>query len=416
MSQPTLSSTLRMPEKAALLLRALVLLGYPLIALLVTFLGLGAESGMISNPYRVAVLCLALYVLLADMKKSLGGRLSGLLVIFFALYTARLLYDWAFADITGASTALLYFVMLVIVPCWACLVAGTNAASDDQYAKLLLVLGIVFSIGTLTALLTGFAHNPWADYGREYNRLSFEALNPISIGHAGAITFITTFYLLVEARLTYYWRIAIWTGLGLGGSVLVISNSRGPIVALVLAIAGFFMLRLRRLAYIIPLLMLAPLVISTDNEFIANIVERFVEQDPFAVNLSNQDRQVSQEAAIASFLKYPIFGQHHADPALGAGSYPHNIVIETAMALGLVGLSVLGAMLVLAWTQILQFYNRSHPLLVMLFIQQFVALQLSGALYAADAFFVLLGLALTARNVANQSAVAVQPQFRRQSM
>jgi O-antigen ligase len=416
MSQPTLSSTLRMPEKAALLLRALVLLGYPLIALLVTFLGLGAESGMISNPYRVAVLCLALYVLYSHMGTSLGGRLAGPLVIFFALYTARLLYDWWVTDIIGASTALLYFSMLVLVPCLASMVAGTNTESDKQFAKLLLVLGIVFSIGTLTAQLVGFAHNPWADQGSEYNRLAFEALNPISIGHAGAITLIAAFYLLVETRLTYYWRLALWTGLVLGGSVLVVSNSRGPIVALAIAIAGFFLLRLRRLSYVMPLLILAPLVISTDNEFIANIIDRFVEQDPFAVNLSNQDRQTSQEAAIESFLRHPIFGQHDIDPSLGAGSYPHNIIIETAMALGLVGLSVLGAMLAKAWAQVLRFYNRSHPLLVILFIQQFVAMQLSGALYGADAFFMLLGLALTARNVANQSAVAVQPQFRRQSM
>jgi hypothetical protein len=416
MSLPTSFSTLRAPEKAGLVLRAMVLLGYPMIALLATLLGLGAETGKLTILYRVVVLGLALYVIVANMRYPLGGRLNGLLVTFFLLYIARLLYDWWIVDLAGASNALLFFFMLVVAPSLACMLAGTHAASDDQFAKLLLVLGSVFCIGTLAAQFTGLAYNPWADHGRETNRLAFEALNSISLGHAGAITFITSFYLFVEGRLSFYWRLALWTGFTVGGSVLVVANSRGPIIALAIALAGFFALRLRRLSYVMPILILAPLIISSDNELISNIFDRFVEQDPFQVNLSNLDRLHSQDAAIASFFKYPIFGEHYLDPALGAGAYPHNIVIETAMALGLVGLSVLGAMLAYAWTQILQFYNRSHPLLVMLFVQQFVAMQLSGALYGADAFFMLLGLALTARNVASQSAVAVQPQFSRQSI
>jgi O-antigen ligase len=388
---------LTLPAKAGLLIRALVLLGYPLVALLITFLGLGASSTLLSIPYRAAVLVLALYVIGSHIKRPLGGHLNGLLVTFFTIYTARLLYDWWFPNIEGAGYSLIYFYGLVLVPTCSCMLAGADTVGDELFARLLLCFGLVFCLGALAAQFVGLAHNPWEKYGLENNRLTFEALNPISIGIAASITLLTAFYLLIETRPTFYWRLAVWAAIVLGGSVLLVANSRGPIISLAAAITAFFMLRMRRLTYLLPIAVFASLVVSSNNDLIANIVERFVEVDPFAVNLSNQGRLDSQAAAIESFKNNPILGEHYIDPALGTGEYPHNIIIETGMALGLVGLVVLGIMLFRVWFNMVYFSGKSHPLLSMLFFQQLVTMQFSGALFGADSYFMVLGLALTAR-------------------
>ncbi|WP_287204143.1 hypothetical protein, partial [Mesorhizobium sp.] len=41
--------------------------------------------------------------------------------------------------------------------------------------------------------------------------------------------------------------------------------------------------------------------------------------------------------AISDFIDSPIVGKHFIDMNWGPGLYPHNILIETLMALGLVG-------------------------------------------------------------------------------
>jgi O-Antigen ligase len=397
MNPQTTFSDLRLSTRAGLLLRTLILLGYPLIALLGTFLGFGAATTTLSIPYRVVVLMIALYITASNMNRPLGGHLNGWLITFFAIYTARLCYDWLFPDIIGAGYSLLYFFVLVLIPTCGCMLAGTDTVSDELFGKLLLCFGLVFCLGSLTAQFVGLSYNPWEKYGVENNRLTFEALNPISIGIAASVTLITAFYLLIETRPTFYWRIVSWAAVGLGGTVLLVANSRGPIISLAAAIAAFFMLRMRRLAYVLPVALLGSLIVSSNNDLFTNIIERFVDVDPFAVNLSNQERLDSQALAIQSLINHPILGEHYIDQSLGPGAYPHNIVIETGMALGLVGLSLLGLMLVRVWLNITHYYNRSHPLLMMLLLQQLVTMQFSGAIYGADSLFMLLGLALTAR-------------------
>ena len=92
------------------------------------------------------------------------------------------------------------------------------------------------------------------------------------------------------------------------------------------------------------------------------------------------------------------------DTSFGTGAYPHNMLIETGMALGILGLSVMIILFMRAALRVWHFYNVQHPLIAMILIQQVVAMQLSGALWATDAFFMVLGMVLTATTSVKQFA------------
>ncbi len=388
------------PLRLGLLLWVLVLVGYPLVGIILAYVDL--PSTALTIPYRMMIFFLAFIIIVGSLLGRQSGRVDVLATVFFLVYAFRLWYDWQFTSIPDAERALLYFLVVVFVPVVATMLSGINRFHDSTFAKLLMLGALAVMIIAVLSYLLGKGFNPWAEQGGETIRLGFKALNPISLGHVAGTALICGFYLLYETRPKgMYPRVLAWSVVVMGCFVIVLANSRGPIVATGLALAWFFLVRFKRVAYIMPLLVLIPFFMSTDNILIANMTERFSVN--VGEDLSATGRLFAQELAIRAFLDYPIFGAYYIDPRLGAGSYPHNIIIETAMALGITGLIMIFAMLIRAAKKILLFYNASHPLLVLLLIQYFVGNQLSGALWGADAFFMLLTMCLTARPSSGRS-------------
>ncbi|RWQ53024.1 O-antigen ligase family protein [Mesorhizobium sp.] len=382
-------------ERIGLLIRVLVLVGYPFVGIAVA--NLGVESTTVTVPYRVFVLGLAMFVILARTRRPLLGRLDLLLLTFFAVYAIRLFWDWQFHDIVGASNSLLFFSMTVVGPVVATMLAGSNNLDDDILAKFTMMMGLVVLATVLVSSELGLGHNPWAEQGVDTTRLMFDALNPISLGNCAGVTLIASTFLLMETRQARYMRVLSYCGIILSAWVILAANSRGPLIAVALALVWLVVLRFRRMAYIAPFLLILPLFIPNLDQKIDNVVERF--SGPLLASGSNLARVQIQDAAIKSFEENPLFGEHYIDGSFGVGSYPHNILIETAMALGLAGLTLLAAMLFRSFVSIFSFYKTAHPLIVMLLTQQLVALQFSGAIWGADAFFMLLGATLTARKL-----------------
>ena len=381
-------------QRIGLLIRVLILLGYTFVGMAVSFLGL--ESTVVTIPYRVLVLALALLVILLRVRRPLLGRIDALLLTFFVIYTIRLFWDWQFYDIPGASNALLFFAMTVVGPVVATMLAGTDGVSDAVYAKFVVMGGFVVLAMAVVSSELGLGFNPWAAQGVQTTRLMFEALNPISLGNCAGVTLIASVFLLMETRQGLYMRVLSSCNIMLGAWVILAANSRGPLIATALALVWLLVLRFRKMVYVAPVLFVLPLFIPNLDQKIDNVIERF--SGPFLDNGSNLLRIQIQEAALESFENSPFFGDHYIDKDLGVGFYPHNIIIETAMALGLVGLVMLIIMLWRAWSGMFTFYKITHTFTVMLLTQQMVALQFSGAIWGADAFFMLLGMTLTARN------------------
>ncbi|MCK7519045.1 MAG: hypothetical protein MZV64_15630 [Ignavibacteriales bacterium] len=101
------------------------------------------------------------------------------------------------------------------------------------------------------------------------------------------------------------------------------------------------------------------------------------------------------EEAIKEFLNHPIIGnQFVLENGIGAGIYPHNIFLESLMALGFIGgiliLILLFNSLKICYYSIKELDNYSW--IRLLFIQYFIFSMMSGGIYNSPLLWIFMAL------------------------
>ena len=323
----------------------------------------------------------------------LRGKLDLWLFAFLLLYFIRLLYDFNFNVIPGNKYALQYFSIAVLVPVLAVSIGRFPKTTDLSIGKMVLCLGTLVAALTLAAEMLGLAYNPWEDQGVLNVRLGFEALNPITLGHTGVITMMCSLYLLGESGQSKAWRIIASLALLLGSAVVVKAGSRGALIALALCTIWFGTARPARFVFIIPLFLIALIFGVTQTDVVKHTIDTIF-GGGWVYDGSSLTRLEVQASAWADFKSAPLIGQHFASPFWDEGYHPHNLLIETAMALGVIGLILFAIIFVRVVRSIFTNFNREHPLLTLLLIGQTVNAALSAALWGADALYALVAICL----------------------
>lgn len=400
------------PQRLGVQLIVLVLLGYPITSFSLVYFGIS-----VAVAYRLYVLLVCLALLLHPAKSS--NRLDPLLAVFFALYFVRLLFDGLVTGIEGAGDALTRFIGLVLIPS----IAITRAGNIDEVlaSKWIVRAAGIFVILSYSAYFLDLNYNPWADLEvltSELNRLRFEGLNPISIGHATVSGIIAALFVMIATRVSVQRKVLLCLFLTASLGTLLLANSRGPLLALCCALLIPLLSGSRYRSRVIGLgfaLFVGLFFLYAFTDVIDSVVNTVYDRIFFRPDddLSNLGRMISQRIAIDAFLSSPVFGAFYRDPNLAINEYPHNLVIEAAMALGAVGLVLFLMVHFTVMYRIVAFLREQQPLLSMLLMQQIVAVSLSGTIYAADAFFVVLSATLgvrrfKARHLANKTQLIAQ--------
>ena len=352
-----------------------VIIGYPVAGLAAS--ALNWDSLIASVPLRVAVLVLSLWVW---MRNRNPGDHPGQawLVGFATLYTIRLVWDAAINSVPGAAEAIVFYLLTVLVPALA-LWRGVHALDERQAVRLMFGTGTLICTVALAMHLLGIGQD--RSLTEATGRLSFEALNPISLGHAAATTLIAAMCQLHKGSRasTLPWLLA---GSTVAALVLMLAASRGPLLCLVFA-ALVFATTTRRWHWLLLPLAILPWVVDADAE----LWQRFsnLEEDASAL-----ERLILQANAIDQFLGSPFLGSAFVESEFL--TYPHNLFIETAMALGFVGIVLLLALLRHALGSMMRQFRSGLLLVPLLFLQYFVSAQLSGAIYGSSALWVCIGL------------------------
>jgi O-Antigen ligase len=390
-AEPAISNIARLQKIGALILLILVSFGYPLTALIVTFLRLDTQA--LSIPYRLAVMALSAIVILSGLLTRFRGRLDFWLLLFLVLYLIRLIYDYTNNSIIGNVEAIQFYVAVVLVPLLAINLGGGADFSENVLAKLLIVAGAAATSMALLAQFLGLGYNPWEIYGTTDVRLGFEALNPISLGHVAATTALTSVYILAGSNLSLRWRLLALASIGMSGVLLINAGSRGALIAFTISIGWFGLTKIKRLAVIGPVLTLALFLGASQTSVFQATIGSFT--GGLASDASGLQRLNAQAIAIEDFVDSPVFGKHYINPDLESGNYPHNLFIESAMALGIFGLVLFLTIAFRAVKKLFGDFGLNHPLLALIFIQFFVSSFISGSLWASNAFFVYLMITLT---------------------
>lgn len=369
------------------LLLALVITGYPIAGFLSDILN--AQSNIISVLFRIIVLILSIYVIgnYFNGRKLLGAWIS-LLIFLWLVYALRLYIDLLKGNPVGAGDALVFYCVVVILPSFALIF------SDRE--RLELVAGpAVFWVGSLvvvSALVLEYSgYLGTRSLLSLTGQLSAYSVNPITIGHTASSTIIAA--LAIKRYNGGAWMILKLAAIIISLICLVFAGSKGAFIALVSVILFLLLARARIssiAAVMLSLLILgAPFVTLDWYSYNLPLLERLA---VIGVDESTEERVQLYTDAIEQFIRNPVFGSAYVES--NSGTYPHNLLLESFMSLGLPGgvvfLSLSVAGLYRAWK-----YIRCGLVLVpLLYVQALVGGMFSGSLYAHASLWGMLAILL----------------------
>ena len=366
---------------------ALMLVGYPVAGLIGS--ALNWDSTIASIPFRLGVLALSV-VLMWTRFQLLPAfvRNSPWLVTFTLIYLLRLLWDLGAAGIPGAGEALAFYAATVLLPGIALALVAGQLREDQAALTIALMGGLTCALAVIMYVLDWGMDRSLSE---QTQRLSFEAVNPITLGHTAATTIIAS---LTHARHhrdgLRLMLLACLVGTSL--ACLILAASRGPLLALGVCGLAYVLLtgtlRMSILILGIGFLVVTVTIVAMGED--SPLLVRFVNLDE---DDSSLQRLLLQSNAIAQFFGNPLLGSAFTE--LEFLEYPHNLFIETAMALGVAGLAVMSIIIFQAGAEFVRRIKVGETLVPLLLLQYFLAIQLSGSLWGAASFWAMLVVTLS---------------------
>jgi hypothetical protein len=381
------------------LLLGTTFLGYPLLSSL--SLALDVYSRVASVAYRgvVAVSAVACILIVLKRVPLAEWTCSGMLafLVLWALLIGRFAWD---ASIVAIPMNLpwrdtgLWMLGVTFLPAIALFWLPATSALDDAKNFIVLVglvSGVLVVIGVLRLLTS---EGPAA----VYFRLGTDTLNPISVGHFGVTTTIAALFSRPTTDSSHFSRIlqsrVIRAVAGVLGIALVIAAaSKGPMIALVAVTVVWQASRNARAggtrelgAAILKVLgvVMAMVVAAAVLQAVTG-VQVYIRFTNISFDPSTTDRIGMMTRALSQFENLPWLGSSFVESK--AHSYPHNLFVETLMAVGLVGMAALLTTLAFGCHAAYRVLNTRYRWLALIYVQYFVGAMVSGSVFLDAEFW-----------------------------
>lgn len=400
------------------LLLALSLAGFPLIAAISTVSDIASTP--LSIAMRTLVLALSVILIALALIRAQTAFPRGWywvpLLWFWGAYLARLLDDTIFRSATLSRPPQDYWIWAVgasLIPALALLTKTKPDAYRLAYRLLFPMLSIA---AALAAFLGGTAvMSPISGLARDTGRLQLESLNPISLGHLGVSLLLLSLWRLILGgeKVAPRARMLAVAGSALGIYLTVAAASRGPIVSLISVLVFYALVRDPKRTWKPALLLVAIVSIGyflalrfeETGEFRAatRIVSAFGGED-----MAVRGREQALSGALEQFVRNPLIGDALEETT--TGFYPHNVIVESFMATGIIGGLPFLALLYFAVRGAFRLIKQrsEYAWLALLFTQHLVAAQFSGSIYGATTMWALLGATLALSYGARKTSVAMK--------
>lgn len=363
---------------------ALSLMGYPLLG---TLVALTSFSSLVASvPVHLAVVFLSLSLLisvrlnlplLAAIRSIRWTPIRAALLLFWFVYVCRLIWDWQVSQMPEAGPALLFLSVVGLPPALGLLGVAPRYWDSNAFAKITFFAGATTCAVAVAATRLGFAGD--RSLMDETGRLAFDTVNSITYGHVAVTTLLAGFVGWSEgAPRRPIVLMVVVVGAVAALASLLLAASKGPIVALAVCILvlGVFNARFRWLLFV----MLPVAAALFFLEYDSNLGQRFtgIEKD-----LSTINRWELLTNAITQFEDHPILGNAFVETEMQ--TYPHNPLVEAAMATGVFGLCLYGFILCNSAFRLLElFLRKGRTLFALVALQYMVGEHLSGSLYASS--------------------------------
>jgi O-antigen ligase len=366
----------------------LALFGYSLYALVTPATAQDGSGATVI--FRAALIGIFGVALLAGRRRP-EHRITPLwpMYIFLALYTLRLVDNFYMRNLAWNADPSVAFGLLI-----GAAVLPVLCLSPLLPLRTFKAFGVPMALGCVV-LIVGVVLNREAIRSPElfFGRVGTEKLNPISMG-AVASSF-ALFLLLWRSRAwwTTLLRYALATAF-LG--VALLTQSRGPLLGTVAALLMLFFVAdksTRKRLYVFLLVGGAIALIGgygVISDFVATGVARF-QFDDQGVDDSANGRLTAWSASWGQFLDSPLIGDRVFEPVLLY--YPHNLLIESLISVGILGSIFLIYHIVLSTKAAVWILKRgdnrtAEVFVALMFVKEFVQAQFSGAIYTNTGFWV----------------------------
>lgn len=371
--------------------------GYPLVSFLAQ--GLGVTSRAVTFPFRGIMVFGAATILLAVLSGRLRARsgVVGLLLTgFWVLFSVRLALDLLFAPVTlgrPAGEYVLFTYGMVLIP----MLAFFTLLDRPTAIRWFRLTVAFFAVGCFIGVIHNYQH-----IGQQFLRVpGNEFLSPITFGHMGAsVLMFATLQLVQRPRDRF---LPVWVALAAVPAALVclvLAASRGPIVALaagmlLIAAAGWVNGGAPRVLALVAVLGITiPSAVAVAQRAGSALIERMTRSPRRGSSVDERLRRY--QGAWEQFTENPLLGSSLDER--GSLGYPHNLVLESFMAVGIFGgvLFVLILLLCVFKSIMLLVRDPAYGWIGLLFVQRAVGGMFSGSLYTSNEFWYMVAAVASA--------------------
>jgi len=363
-------------------------------------LAIKSNSGLFSIIYRGFFLFTALFLLLKNFTITFQSKLLSVSIFFWTLYISRFLYDVFHIGIEGPrdSFTLTMFLFGGAIPAFLVPFSLSHHRSKYffkwiNYFVLIQLVLFVFVIGSLQSILQESIFNS--------GRVHVDALNTITLGHIGVSIFFIYFWEIFDNNNKTWLNFVL---ILLGLLIMLVAGSRGPVISFI-AIFGFILFLnsssiLSYLKYVIITLAFSfatySISISLSEDFNLKTFDRLFKifNQDITVEHYSSGRLNSYSKAFQQFIDNPLLGSAYVE--LESNFYPHNILVESFMAVGVLGGSAFLLLIIsgLYYAYKLAKRDIKFALFSYFYIHRTTAVLFSGSIYFSIEFWFCLGIML----------------------
>ncbi|MER8436307.1 O-antigen ligase family protein [Mesorhizobium sp. M1312] len=341
---------------------------------------------------RLAIVLITVgsYVLLPAKVRSSTAALIPM-KIFFVLYLCRLVENVYLSSISISPGPMMVFSIFLVTS------VGTTLllASMDRAIK---NTDMILAMNTLCVLfLVGLYLNIDMLFLAQGERISLDKINPIAMGHT-AFAFLIYFFLVLGKTKRLTIQSAILGPMLL--LVVVFSRSRGAYIAGAGALLVYILLLKgsKRVFAVLGALVVAMAILATSGVELVDVVIARLQTINVDVDQSTMVRSQLFAGAWSQFLESPVFGRYAVE--MRFNFYPHNIYLESLMAVGALGSLPFVAHIVLALRSTVGIirsgkFPLAAVLAAVLFIREAIAGMASGSLWGNSLFWVTSALTIS---------------------
>lgn len=373
------------------------MVGFPFLAVAANSLGL--SSTLFSIIFRGLTASIAMLIILRTSARRSWG--ITVFLFFWAVYFCRVSVE-SLLNPTDLYHPVSFYWIWGVGVCFLPALCALSYRHADEVKNLQKHLGIIGVLACFLLLVNGstsmmFANGDIVDI----ERLNSTSLNPISAGHLGvttALVGICSVLIGSKSRLSAaFWVLVI----GIGVSLALMANSRGPIVAFMACMAFIFLAKAhRKRTYIISALFLIFAIYFSFSKSGVDTLNLSAVANRFGASVSAEDasstgRLLAYKGAVSQFLESPIIGDALEEKS--TGFYPHNIILEAFMATGLVG-GIPFVVMLFAVARRAHWHikvNSQYSWAAILVVQYIVGAMFSGAIYNVGTMWILIGIMLS---------------------